>query len=201
MSFYNATSDSSNFVVAFGQEPKKEFGVFAKGYTLAASNLAEQILDKPHFSDYEACPVVFLYRQAFELYLKGFYYRAKNISFFINSQPVEQRKLDHRLVPFAETFQKICATLFSGDNELLEIANKTVRFANEFEEIDFDSYSYRYPMDKKGYRITDYHQMVNLFSLHQSMKELLGQLEIIDLGFDLTEDQAQEIYEIINDRQ
>lgn len=180
MSFYNATSDASSFVVAFRPNPEKDFGAFAKGYTLAASNLAEQILEKPHFPDYEAYPIVFLYRQAFELYLKGFYYRTKYISFFENSEPVEhQGRINHRLVPFAETFQRICLALFSDDHELLEIANKIVRFANEFEEIDAESFSYRYPMDKAGNRITDHHQMVNLLSLHQSMKELLSQLESV----------------------
>ena len=197
MGFYNATSDASNFVISFRPDLEQDFGAFAKGYALAASNLAEKLLEKSHFPDYEAYPVVFLYRHAFELYLKGFYYRAKRISFFKKSQSVEhQGKIDHSLVPFAETFQKICAALFSHDNELLQLADKIIRFANEFEEIDLDSFSYRYPMGKKGNKITAHHQIVNLFSFHQSMQELLDELEIIDFGLDMTEDQAKEIYEI-----
>ena len=82
MAFYNSNNNKNNFAISFTQNPKQDFGVFAKGYTRAASLLAEQLLDKPHFPDYEAYPVVFLYRHAFELYLKGFYYRAALIAYF-----------------------------------------------------------------------------------------------------------------------
>ncbi len=70
MAFYNSISNGNNFVISFTQTPQQDFGVFAKGYTRAAFVLAEHLLEKPRFSDYEAYPVVFLYRQAFELYLK-----------------------------------------------------------------------------------------------------------------------------------
>ena len=51
----------------FTPNPQGDFGVFAKGYTLAANRLASLLLEAPRFSDYEAYPVVFLYRHALEL--------------------------------------------------------------------------------------------------------------------------------------
>jgi hypothetical protein len=80
MAFYNSVSNRNNFVISFTQTPEQDFGAFAKGYTRAASNLAEQLLEKPRFADYEAYPVVFLYRHAFELSLKGLYFKAGLIS-------------------------------------------------------------------------------------------------------------------------
>jgi hypothetical protein len=129
MAFYNLISDGNNFVISFTQNPQQDFGVFAKGYTRAASVLAEHLLEKPRFSDYEAYPVVFLYRQAFELYLKGLYFKASLIFFFKDSQKVDcQFIYKHRLQPLADTFQKICKALFPSDQALLQIAQKVLTY-------------------------------------------------------------------------
>lgn len=153
MAFYNSISDGNNFVISFTQNPKQDFGVFAKGYTRAASVLAEHILEKPRSADYEAYPVVFLYRQAFELYLKGFYFKAALIFFFKDSQGVDYQCIyKHWLKPLAEAFQKICKVLFPFDPALLQLADKVRRYAVEFEQIDSDSFGYRYPIDKMAIR-------------------------------------------------
>jgi hypothetical protein len=200
MAFYNALSGANDFVISFTKYPQKDFGIFAKGYARAASLLAEQLLEKPRFSDYEAYPVVFLYRQAFELYLKGFYYKAGLISFFRDYSNVDCTSIHkHWLIPLAETFQKVCKILFPLDRELAQLANKIRLYAEEFEQIDKDSFGYRYPIDTKGNPSTKQHQVVNLLALHNAMKELLGELEIIDFGFDVETSQAQEIYKIIQD--
>ena len=200
MAFYNKHSDFSNFVISFTKNPYQDFQVFAKGYAQAASTLAEHLLAKPRFSDYEAYPVVFLYRQAFELHLKGFYFQAKLISHFRDVEKIEMQNNElnkHQLLPFAKFFQNICRILFPKDKNLLELSNKVIQFADEFEQIDRGSYSYRYPITTKGKASTDPHQVVNLLSLHQSMQELLGDLEVVNLGLDIEEYKCQEIFEII----
>ena len=202
MAFYNSMSDGNSFVISFTQNPKQDFGVFAKGYARAASILAEHLLEKPRFADYEAYPVVFLYRQAFELYLKGFYFKAGLISFLKDSQSIDcQFIYKHWLKPLAETFQKICQVLFPSDQALLQLAAKVRTYAVEFEQIDSDSFGYRYPIDKNGSPSTKHHQCVNLLAFHNSMNELLGELEIVDFGLDVEASQAQEIYEIIQEAQ
>lgn len=202
MAFYNSINDINNFAISFSQNPQQDFDVFAKGYTKAASTLAEQLLGRPHFSDYEAYPVVFLYRQAFELYLKGLYYRASLIFFFKDVQKVDYCYINtHQLIPLAETLQKICKTLFPLDQTLLELTNKVCDYANEFEQIDKESFGYRYPIDKHGNYSTKPNQIVNLLALHNSMKQLLSELEVVDFGFDSTAFQAQEVYEIIQKAQ
>jgi hypothetical protein len=202
MAFYNSISDRDNFVISFTQNPQQDFGVFAKGYTQAASILAEHLLEKPRFSDYEAYPVVFLYRQAFELYLKGLYFKASLVFYFKDIQKVDcQFIYKHRLQPLADTFQKMCKVLFSDDQALLQLAKKVLVYAVEFEQIDKESFGYRYPIDINGNHSTNCHQVVNLLTLHNTMKELLGELEIVDFGFDVTASQAQEVYEIVQEAQ
>lgn len=202
MAFYNSIDDGNNFVTSFTQNPQQDFGFFAKGYTRAATALAEQLLEKPRFSDYEAYPVVFLYRQAFELYLKGLYFKASLISFFKDSQKVDcQFIYKHRLQPLAVTFEKICKVLFPSEQELLQLAQKVLIFADEFEQIDKHSFGYRYPIDTHGNHSTSRNQIVNLLALHKSMKELLGELEVVNFGFDVTAFQAKKVYEIIQEAQ
>jgi len=202
MAFYNSISDENNFVISFTANPQQDFGVFAKGYAQAASVLAEHLLEQPRFSDYEAYPVVFLYRQAFELYLKGLYFEASFIFFFKDIQRVDcQFIYKHRLQPLADAFQKICKALFPSDRELLQLAQKVLVYAGEFEEIDRQSFGYRYPIDTNGNHSTSRNQVVNLLALHNSMHELLGDLEVVEFGFDVTASQAQEVYEIIQEAQ
>ena len=200
MAFYESINDGNNFVISFTQNPQQDFGIFAKGYTQAASSLAEHLLGRPHFSDYEAYPVVFLYRQAFELYLKGLYYRAGLISFFNGSPGVDCKSIHkHWLIPLAETFKQVCHIIFPLNGKLRQLSEKVLHYATEFEQIDKDSFGYRYPIDTKGNSSTEHNQVVNLLALHNSMKELLGELEIVDLGLDVEASEAQKIYEILQD--
>lgn len=198
MAFYDSIDDRNNFIISFTSDPQQDFGVFAKGYARAASILADYLLKKPRFSDYEAYPAVFLYRQAFELYLKGLYHKAGLILLFKDNQNAYDRlKCTHKLSPFADSFKKICMLLFPSDQTLSRFADKVREYAVEFEQIDSDSYSYRYPVGKGGNPITSHHQVVNLHALHDSMNELLGELEVVEFGFEIKATQAEEIYEII----
>lgn len=210
MAFYNSINDGNNFVISFSVNPQQDFGVFAKGYKRAASILAEHLLAKSHFSDYEAYPVVFLYRQAFELYLKGFYYRAALIAFFKGNQKFEnsqeviriRKNLNiHQLTPFAKAFKRMCLLFFPSDRALIQLADKVNQYAIDFEKIDVESFAYRYPINKKGKAPTRPNQQVNLTALNTSMQVFLAELEIVDFGFDAEAFQAQELYEIMQNAQ
>ena len=64
MAFYDQFSGPTNVVISFTPHPQGAFRVFAKGYTIAANRMASLLPEAPRFSDYEAYPVVFLYRHA-----------------------------------------------------------------------------------------------------------------------------------------
>ncbi len=200
MAFYNSIDDGNNFVISFSQNPEQDFGIFAKGYTQAASILAEHVLEKSYFSDYEAYPIVFLYRQAFELYLKGLFIQADNIFTYKDLQKIEcQFFYRHRLQPFAETFRKICTILFPLDQGMAQVSNLVYRYAVEFDQIDSESFGYRYPIDTKGNSSTKHHQVVNLQAFHTCMKDLLNKMSVVDFGFDIEVTKAQEILKIMKE--
>ncbi len=200
MAFYNLSSDHTNSVISFSQAPQQDFGIFAKGYIRAANALAEHLLGQPSFSDYAAHLVVFLYRRAFELYLKGLYFRAGLILAFHNNQSMDFKSINqNRLTPSALVFSEICRKLFPSDHELSGIASRIQRHAAEFEELDKNSFGYRYPIDMRGGRSIDPHQIVNLRAMHNGMKPWLQDLEIIEAGFTIEASRAQEIYELVQE--
>ncbi len=185
MAFFDSSDSQNNFVVSFRENLQNDFGIWAKGYLHSAQLVAENLLARSHFADYEAYPVVFLYRHAFELYLKDFYYKsylfAKGRFELDNLQSFVHR---HKLVPLARYFLKVCQIIFPGDKPLNELANKVVSYAIDIEELDSDSYAFRYPIDKKGFLSTNWHQIINLKKFHQSMYGLLRDLDVVVFVFE-----------------
>ena len=81
---------SKIFCFGWRKSPRNEFGVFAKGYHQAARSLSNILLGKPRFSDYEAYPIVFLFRHALELNLKNIIYKGALLSGFRRMEDNEQ---------------------------------------------------------------------------------------------------------------
>jgi hypothetical protein len=125
MAFYDQFSDSTNFVVSFTPNPKGDFGVFAKGYTRAANHLAGLLLEAQRFSDYEAYPVVFLYRQALELSLKHIIYTSVKLVAFKYLDDV------HRGLQTRGLSQLNPGTLARPDSSCSGAFNSTEENANE----------------------------------------------------------------------
>jgi hypothetical protein len=196
---FDATENRwSYFVISFTENPKNDFGVFARGYHLAAFKLAELLLSAGSFREYEAYPVVFLYRQSFELYLKNVIYKAALLSAFKQLDDIDSALYNnHKLPLLAEKATGIVRKLFPDDKGLADFLNQVTETAGDFAEIDADSYAYRYPIDKRGNSSTQPHQAVNLYALHTMMNALLEGFETLDFGLDVETYHAQEVYEIL----
>ena len=188
----------SSFVISFTADPKGEFGAFAKGFTQAANRLAASLLEAPRFPDYEAYPVVFLYRHALELSLKHIIYAGVQLAAFRRMDAInEQLKNNHNLVDLARTAGKVLTLLFPRD-EMLSRLNATVAaICGDWAQIDPRSDAYRYPIDTKGNPSTKKHQVVNLRSLATKMAAVLEDLDTVHFGLDIETYQAQELYEIL----
>ena len=198
MPFYNSINNHNNFSISFSKTPKNDFGVFGRGYYKAAAKLAKGFVLQNHFSDDEAYPIVFLYRHSFELYIKNIIYLSILLSAFKGLDNIDQKLYNHhKLGPLAVIAQNILKRIFPHDNELIIISEKMVVIAKEFDEIDKDSYSYRYPIDTVGNSSTTRNQIVNMESLSQNMNKLLEELGNINIGLGIETDIAQEVYEMI----
>ena len=108
---------------------------------------------------------------------------------------------NHRLVPLAQSLTRVLRILFPTDESLTHTVAKIEHIASEFSEIDSDSYSYRYPIDKGGNSSTKHHQVVNLMALHETMQDLLRDMDAIDFGMDIETNKCQEVYEVLQEVQ
>ncbi len=198
MAFYDGFHNQENFVTSFTADPKNDFGVFAKGYTLAANRLANMLLDAPRFSDYEAYPVVFLYRQALELSLKNLIYSSVKLAAFKLREDVDGNLRNiHDLNRLSQTVERLLSVLFPKDEGLHGVVTIVRETCAEFSSLDPKSDAYRYPIDSKGLPSTKRHQVVNLRALGNRMSSVLEDLDTIHFGLNIETDRAQEVYEIV----
>ena len=195
---FDEISDMSNFVISFTTEAKGDFRAFAKGYTRAANRLATSLLEAQRFPDYEAYPVVFLYRHALELSLKHIIYGGVELAAFRRVGEInEQLKNNHDLVNLSQTAGKVLALLFPNDEMLGRLKETVAALCKDWSEIDPGSYAYRYPIDTKGRPSTKKHQVVNLRALSSRMARALEDLDTVHFGLEMETYQAQELYEIM----
>lgn len=198
MAFYNELNDITNFSISFTRTPKYDFGFFAEGYRFAANLVAKELIESARFSDYQAYPVVFLYRHALELQLKNIIYKiAKLLSFKHIENTDHNLSNSHDLCILSNQASGVLTKAFPADQDLHEVMKKVVCVARDFSEIDPISYSYRYPIDNKGRHSTKQNQIVNLQSLATHMDELLSILDVIDFGVNIETHVAQEVYELL----
>jgi len=199
MAFYDEIG-GKDFVISFTKDPRSDFGVFAKGYFHAASTLAGGLLLRIGFRDFDAYPVVFLYRHSLELYLKNIIYKAALLMAFKHMDDIDAKLYNtHDLTVLSEKAAMILQRLFPGDASLRQFSKEIVKISSEFSDIDASSSAYRYPVDRTGNPSTRPNQVVNLGALHRTMSELLEKMDTLDFGLQVETSQAQEIYEILNE--
>ncbi len=197
MAFFNELSNTSTIVSSFSKNPLYDFGIYAKGYQESANILSVQFMNKTNFGDYEGYPIVFLYRHAFELSLKNIIYSGIKLCKLKNITNINNKLYNnHDLENLACDAKKILDVLFN-DYEIGNMLKRLISFAKEFSEIDPNSYSYRYPIDKKGDCSTPRNQAVNIESIYTNMNKILNEINIIDFGLNIETDQIEAIRKIL----
>lgn len=182
----NSNIDYSNIVSSISDEPRYDFGIYAKGYFNAAKSLTEKFLSSDSFSDYDGYPIVFLYHHAFELSMKNIIYKGARLYRFKKFEIMDSELQNkHVLSKLANLSSSILTNIYKRDDDLTIVIRNIRQIAIEFDELDKDSFSYRYPIDLKGNYSTKKHQILNISSLSNCMNELLSSLEVIDLGLDM----------------
>ena len=199
MKFYQGRSPA-RVVIGIGNSPRYACGIFAQGYRESAAIVSRHLLERERFSDYEAYPIVFLYRHAFELYLKGIIYESARLAAFNRLADVDAALYNvHDLEKLAQAAGLALMKVFPNDTGLSRLVERVAKSAVEFAEIDPDSFGYRYPVDRCGNHATARHQSIDLHAFHRHMDELLADLEVVDFGLDVESSRAQELYETVEE--
>jgi hypothetical protein len=162
----------------------QEFGLYAEAYHKAGKRLVLNYGTTGAVRDFEATSILFLYRHAFELYLKAFVLVGSNLLFINAKKGMDQEKIfrTHKLSTFIPYFEAIIREVgWSWDMGVDGLRKKSdfVALVKEFESIDPNSYSFRYPTDQDGQGALPDHFTFNLSLFAQRIDPLL---EVIDGG-------------------
>lgn len=155
-----------------------EIITYAWSYRCAAMNLISHRERREFVSiDEHALPILFLYRHAFELYLKALVYRAALVSIAEEELTLAIPKLwrEHSLLRLLE----MCGPLLRSkyvhmwDDELEE---KIAHVAGELDEIDAGSYAFRYPVTSSGQPALPTHFQTNIFVYSEILENVMDDL-------------------------
>jgi hypothetical protein len=149
---FRAEPGRENTVLNWHNQPDREFGFFAESFHKAAKILVENLeLDRGGLSDFDACPVVFLYRHALELYIKAILLgEGAN---FLDERPSPQDIFNekHRLTVLLGKVRRILEVV-GWDKELgsdiIPTFDDVEKVVAELEQVDPDSHAFRYPVKR-----------------------------------------------------
>lgn len=186
---------SHNIVSSFTNNPENEIQFYGRAYFNAASLLSEKFLIQDGYRDYDAYPIVFLYRHSLELYLKSINYLGETLSNLMNVEIDDTwLKNSHKFEDF-DKYSISIINIFFDDLVKTYLISQINKLTKLFKEIDENSFSYRYPIDKMGNPSTKRHQVVNIDNLAKEMKELVSYLEFITNGL---EGEINNNFDILN---
>lgn len=141
-------------------DPIRELEIIAESYQSVARERVELLKSTRGTlragDEFEAYPIVFLYRQAFELSLKAIVFAGAVLLREMGEEPMRMKELmRHDLMPLFQEVSRIFTTMTAGDAwdfgepELLTRADFE-EIVREFDEIDRGSYTFRYSVKKNG---------------------------------------------------
>lgn len=138
-------------VLNWRKQPVDEFGVYADAFHRAGSALVEQMEDARGYSDLDACPIMFLYRQSIELYIKAQLLAGLPLFNLRDREaPFSQKSLNGHVLPkfvpwLAEVYE------VAGWKWKIEVPNcrtqkEFAAYVQAIDEVDRSSFAFRYPL-------------------------------------------------------
>ena len=186
------------FQIGFARNPRTDFEVYARGYFDAAEHLVKCALAKPSFPDYDAYPIMFLYRQAVELDLKACIYNSSLLGFLMEKPELDHSLMnEHHLPKLANRVKGITDVLFDTDQALFAFMSQVVSEVNHISTVDPQSFAFRYPVKRDGTPSFTQPESFGLQSTQEKVHFLHNGLQAIHFGIQVPEVQWLELYEIL----
>ena len=158
------------------------------------------------YRDFDGYPILFLYRHALELYMKAIVYRGAQLLQLLDIDTLDTSKLFKRHRP--SLLLPGVKAVFDGigwtwDTETAGISNfeDFRKLVQGIEELDPESYNFRYPTDTKGQAALSHHTVVNAIDFSRNMDPILDLLDAAVLGlheeFNATAEAKFELQNVI----
>jgi hypothetical protein len=185
----------------YRRSPASDFGAYAAAFQRAGYSLATQLASAHGYRDTDACPIVYLYRQALELYVKGVIVSGRRLLDLAGKPlPVTETQLNaHRLTPLvpgiAAVFRVAGWRWNAGESHFRSQAAFRSYLAS-LESVDPMSFSFRYPVDKRGGPSLTSHFRFNVLAFVEELTPVLSFLDGALTGLDeLWQERAEAAYE------
>jgi hypothetical protein len=142
----------------FSNLPQYELGHYAQAFLEAARILMRSLRQRRGFSNVATAPVLFSYRHAIELFLKAIIVGAERpLSATADEDQQFFKKLGgHELSPLLPRVRSIFDAAgwewWWPDNQYVERFDDVANLLKYIETVDPRSFSFRYPIDKRGRR-------------------------------------------------
>jgi len=153
-------------------------GLYIDGYREAADKLVHEVMETGANQDILVFPISFLYRQYIELQLKHIIRESRIFLGEGGSFPEH-----HKINDLWNTANALMTKIINVHDQSIKdyITKEDVQtiktIITEFVKVDPDSFSFRYPKDKKGNRNLDGIEYINLRKLHDHMEDLKEKLD------------------------
>ena len=150
---FNNNNPQGKVTYAWSHNPPGELAAWSKCYQYSAQKLTNNILQSPDFVDRDAFPIIFLYRHALELCLKALLLEVTALYKLEGEEPPFKKNIlgKHNLTPLIEPlnviFSRFQSRFSSKCNNVLTY-NEATKVVQEFDQLDSQSFAFRYPLDK-----------------------------------------------------
>lgn len=155
----------------------------AEAYLKAGTKLLESFKGGNGLTDFDAYPIIFLYRHALELFIKDILLMgnkfARALADRVIETPFQQIVSGHRLSRHADKLRKIFAAVDWKDDDF---RYNWDHFLETIDRIDADSMTFRYTLDKKGNALLESHFSFNMYEFSSIFKTVLDDFSGACLG-------------------
>jgi hypothetical protein len=186
-----------NVTLNYWGHPVNQFASLADSYTRAATVLAKNFAEDSR-SDFDAYPLVFMYRHALELYLKAILNLGNQLAVTTYNEELHTEDIfkNHSLTTHLLIVKRIFTEAgweedyphMGLDEPLFEDVLK------EFDELDKGSYTFRYTVKKDGTASIEKDFAFSVPNFVAIMDRILNNLSGACYGLEVMSDQAAEMY-------
>ena len=160
---------------------------YIEGYKVAGDQLVKYVKEGSCEQDFLVYPIAFLYRHHIELLLKEIIKKG-NLLYDKNDTEAQG---SHKLSPLWKRSVEIINSVTDGSIDTKDNIKLIKYFIDEFNQIDNLSFSFRYPLDKKGQRLLEGIKYINLRHLSDCINSMSEFIEafLIAIEVELEPDQ------------
>jgi hypothetical protein len=194
------SSGPDRVVLNWTGSPEEQLEFYAEAFHCAGKKLASQYEDEWPLSSFEACAITYLYRHAFELYLKAVLVYGCDLLLWRGESPIDLdnvigKNSTHdltKLIPHLERVFQEAGWAWDMGIDGFRSRKEFTSIIAEFDKYDKNSFAFRYPMDKKQKAALDKNFSFGMVHFMSLMDPLLDALHGATVGLkQIVDDERQ----------